>query len=178
MQTTTGFTSAHIAAWPGMLPPLLVLITFVGGCAGSTAGGMTMIRWQLVFKQAQRELTRLVHPRATLPVKFADKVVPGRVLAAVTGYFAIYLLLFGLMMLLVMAAGLDQVTAWSAVADQHQQRRARPRRGGVRVQAHARIRQVGLHLRDAGRPARSVHAGAAVSRRRSGATDGAKPATG
>jgi trk system potassium uptake protein TrkH len=116
MQTTTGFTTANFAVWPGMLPPLLVLVTFVGGCAGSTAGGMTMIRWQLVLKQAHRELTRLVHPRAALPVKFADKVVPGRVLAAVTGYFAIYLVLFGLMMLLVMAAGLDQVTAWSAVA--------------------------------------------------------------
>ena len=116
MQTTTGFVTTDFAAWPGMLPPLLVLVTFIGGCAGSTAGGMKVIRWQLVLKQAQRELTRLVHPTGALPVKFGGKVVPGRVLAAVTGFFAIYLVLFGLMMLVVMAAGLDQVSAWSAVA--------------------------------------------------------------
>ena len=116
MLTTTGFVTTPFAAWPGMLPALLVLLTFVGGCAGSTAGGMKVIRWQLVLMQAQRELMRLVHPSAALPVKFADKVVPGRILAAVTGFFAIYLVLFALMMLMVMAAGLDLVSAWSAVA--------------------------------------------------------------
>ena len=116
MQTTTGFVATNFAAWPGMLPPLLILMTFVGGCAGSTAGGVKLIRWQLVLKQAQRELVRLVHPNAALPVKFADKVVPGRVLAAVTGFFAMYLVLFGIMMLVMMATGLDQITAWSAVA--------------------------------------------------------------
>ena len=116
MQSTTGFVAAPFAGWPGMLPALLMLITFIGGCAGSTAGGMKVIRWQLVLKQAQRELTRLLHPSAALPVKFADTRVPGRVLAAVTGFFAMYLVLFGLMMLMMMATGLDQVTSWSAVA--------------------------------------------------------------
>ncbi len=116
MQSSTGFVAARFDGWPGMLPPLLVLLTFIGGCAGSTAGGMKVIRWQLVLKQAQRELMRLVHPSAALPVKLADKPVPGRVLAAVTGFFAMYLVLFGLLMLLMMAVGLDQVTAWSAVA--------------------------------------------------------------
>jgi trk system potassium uptake protein TrkH len=116
MQSSTGFVAARFDGWPGMLPPLLVLLTFIGGCAGSTAGGMKVIRWQLVLKQAQRELMRLVHPSAALPVKLADKAVPGRVLAAVTGFFAMYLVLFGLLMLLMMAVGLDQVTAWSAVA--------------------------------------------------------------
>jgi len=57
-----------------------------------------------------------VHPSAALPVKLADKAVPGRVLAAVTGFFAMYLVLFGLLMLMMMAVGLDQVTAWSAIA--------------------------------------------------------------
>jgi len=116
MQSSTGFDATRFASWPGMLPPLLILMTFVGGCAGSTAGGMKVIRWQLVLKQAQRELMRLVHPSAALPVKLADKPVPGRVLAAVTGFFAMYLVLFGVLMLMMMAVGLDQVTAWSAVA--------------------------------------------------------------
>jgi len=116
MVTTTGFVATPFSLWPGMLPALLVLLTFIGGCAGSTAGGMKVIRWQLVLMQAQRELMRLVHPSAALPVKFADKVVPGRILAAVTGFFAIYLVLFALMMLCVMGAGLDLMSAWSAVA--------------------------------------------------------------
>jgi trk system potassium uptake protein TrkH len=116
MQSTTGFAGSGFAAWPGMLPVLLMLVTFVGGCAGSTGGGMKVIRWQLVIKQAQRELMRLVHPNAVVTVKFGDKAVAGRVLAAVTGFFAMYLLLFGLLMLIMMGAGVDQVSAWSAVA--------------------------------------------------------------
>ena len=116
MVTTTGFVNGHPGGWPGVLPAAFVLLTFIGGCAGSTAGGMKVIRWQLVLKQAQRELTLLVHPSAALPVKFADKVVQARVLSAVTGFFAIYLVLFAMMMLLVMATGPDLVSAWSAVA--------------------------------------------------------------
>jgi trk system potassium uptake protein len=116
LQSTTGFRSADFAAWPGTLPVLLMLITFVGGCAGSTAGGMKVIRWQLVVKQGLRELKRLVHPSAILPVKYAERIVPGGVLAAVTGFFAIYLVIFGVTMLLLMSTGLDQVSAWSAVA--------------------------------------------------------------
>ena len=116
MLTTTGFVTADFATWPGALPVLLMLATFVGGCAGSAAGGIKVIRWQLVVKQGQSEMLRLLHPSAVLPVKFADRVVPGQVLGAVTGFFAIYLVLFGVMMLLLMATGLDQVTAWSAIA--------------------------------------------------------------
>jgi trk system potassium uptake protein TrkH len=116
MQTTTGFTTAPFATWPGALPALLMLVTFVGGCAGSTAGGIKVIRWQLVVRQASEELKRLIHPTAVLPVKFANRAVPGQVMAAVTGFFAIYLVLFGIMMVLLMATGVDQVTAWSAVA--------------------------------------------------------------
>lgn len=115
-QTTTGFVTANFSAWPGMLPVLLLLSTFIGGCAGSTAGGMKVIRWQLVLKQGARELKRLVHPSAELPVKYADKPVPIQVLAAITGFFAMYLVLFGAMMLMLMGLGLDQITAWSAVA--------------------------------------------------------------
>ncbi len=116
MQTTTGYTTATMTAWPGALPVMLLLMTFIGGCAGSTAGGITVIRWQLVVKQGIRELKRLLHPNAELPVKFAEKRVPGRILAAVTGFFAMYLLLFGCMMVALMATGLDQVSAWSAIA--------------------------------------------------------------
>lgn len=116
LQTSTGFLTADFAGWSGALPAMLMLATFIGGCAGSTGGGIKVIRWQLVFKQGMVELKRLVHPSAEIPVKFADKPVPVRVMNAVAGFFAIYLLLFGAMMLLLMMTGLDQVTAWSAIA--------------------------------------------------------------
>lgn len=116
MQTTTGFVSEPFSLWPGPLPALLILATFVGGCAGSSAGGMKMIRWQLVAKEAQVEMHRLAHPRAEVQVKYANRPVEPRVLSAVAGFFAVYLLLFGVLMLALMMTGLDQVSAWSAVA--------------------------------------------------------------
>jgi trk system potassium uptake protein TrkH len=116
MHTTTGFITTHFETWPGALPVLMVLVTFVGGCAGSTCGGIKVIRWQLIFKQGAVELKRLVHPSAEIPVKIAGKPVPMRVMNAVAGFFAIYLILFGTLMIALMSTGLDQVSAWSAVA--------------------------------------------------------------
>ena len=95
---------------------LLLLASFVGGSAGSTAGGIKVIRWLLVYKQGVREIVRLVHPSAEIPVKLGTKAVPYRVVDAVWGFFAIYIIVFGAMLLLMMATGLDQVTAFAAVA--------------------------------------------------------------
>ncbi len=114
--TGTGFVTTGFAHWPGALPVLLMLITFVGGCAGSTTGGMKVMRWLLVFKLGINELKRLVHPSAEIPVKIADRFIPTRVVTGVAGFFAIYLIVFGALMLLLMMLGLDQVTAWSAMA--------------------------------------------------------------
>ncbi len=114
--TTTGFTTANYASWPGALPVLLILSSFVGGCAGSTAGGMKVIRWLLVYKQGVREISRLVHPSAEIPVKLGNKAVPYRVVDAVWGFFAVYIIVFGAMLVAQLATGLDQVTAFSAVA--------------------------------------------------------------
>jgi trk system potassium uptake protein TrkH len=114
--TTTGFTTDNFAAWPGALPVLLLLSSFVGGCAGSTAGGMKVIRWVLMYKQGMREVLRLVHPNAEIPVKLGPKAVPNRVIDAVWGFFAIYIVVYGALMMSMMALGLDQVTAFAAVA--------------------------------------------------------------
>lgn len=116
LQTSTGYVTADFTIWPGALPALLMLSTFIGGCAGSTGGGIKVIRWLLIFKQAGAELRRLVHPSAALPVKIAGRPVQPSVINAVAGFFAIYLLMFGGMMLLLMTTGLDQVSAWSAIA--------------------------------------------------------------
>ena len=114
--TTTGFTTTNFSAWPGTLPVLLLFASFVGGCAGSTGGGMKVMRCLLLYKQGIREVHRLVHPNAEVPVKLGSMPVPQRVIDAVWGFFAVYIVLFTLMMIVVLATGIDQVTAFSAIA--------------------------------------------------------------
>ncbi len=114
--TTAGFTTQEYSYWPGFLPVLLIFTSFIGGCAGSTGGGMKVIRILLLFKQGMRELTRLIHPKAKILVKVGNRPLPDKVIDAVWGFFATYVALFAVMLLLMMAAGLDQVTAFSAVA--------------------------------------------------------------
>jgi trk system potassium uptake protein TrkH len=114
--TTTGFTTADYSSWPAALPVLLIFASFIGGCAGSTAGGIKVVRWLLIYKQGMREIVRLVHPSAEIPVKLGDKAVGYRVVDAVWGFFSVYVVVFSIMMIAMMATGLDQVTAFSAVA--------------------------------------------------------------
>ena len=114
--TTTGFTTSSYYNWPGSLPLLLLLVSFIGGCAGSTGGGMKVIRVLLLVKQGLRELLRLVHPSAKIAVKIGEKPVDSRVVEAVWGFFSAYVAVFVVMLLLLMATGLDEVTSFSAVA--------------------------------------------------------------
>lgn len=114
--TTTGFTTDTFSAWPGAIPVALVFASFIGGSAGSTAGGIKVIRWLLIYKQGVREIVRLVHPSAEIPVKLGNSAVPARVIDAVWGFFSVYVVVFAVMLILMMMTGLDQVTAFSAVA--------------------------------------------------------------
>jgi trk system potassium uptake protein TrkH len=113
--TTTGFSTADFASWPVMLPFLLFITAFAGGCAASTGGGMKVIRILLILKQGYREIQRLVHPSAIISVKVGNRPISDRVLEAVWGFFSVYLLVFVLMLIALLGTGLDQVTAWSAV---------------------------------------------------------------
>ncbi len=92
------------------------MISFVGGCAGSTGGGMKVIRILLLFKQGAREVMRLIHPNAQFAVKLGKKPVDNRIIEAVWGFLSAYIAVFVVMLLLLLATGLDQVTAYSAVA--------------------------------------------------------------
>jgi trk system potassium uptake protein TrkH len=114
--TTTGFTTSGYHSWPGFLPVLLLFLSFVGGCAGSTGGGIKVIRILLLFKQGMREIKRLVHPNAQIIVKVGRQPLSDRVIEAVWGFFAAYVAVFAFILLVLMASGLDQVTAFSAVA--------------------------------------------------------------
>ena len=114
--TTTGFTTAEYYSWPGFLPVLLLYVSFMGGCSGSTGGGIKVIRILLLVKQGARELKRLIHPSAQIAVKIGKKPLPEKVIEAVWGFFAAYFAISALMILLLMATGIDQETAFSAVA--------------------------------------------------------------
>ncbi|MCG5535974.1 TrkH family potassium uptake protein [Ectothiorhodospira mobilis] len=114
--TTTGFTTADFHLWTGFLPVMLLLASFIGACAASTGGGIKVIRFLLLLKQGQREVVRLVHPSARIVVKVDGKPVPDRILDAVWGFFAAYVAVFTVLLLVLMGTGLDQVSAFSAVA--------------------------------------------------------------
>ena len=114
--TTTGFTTSGYTEWPSFLPALLLYVSFIGGCAGSTGGGLKVIRVVLLFKQSMGEILRLIHPSARISIKIGGTPLPSRIVDAVWGFFAAYVLSFVFLMLCLMAAGLDQITAYSAVA--------------------------------------------------------------
>ncbi|MEE4218137.1 MAG: TrkH family potassium uptake protein [Xanthomonadales bacterium] len=113
--TTTGFTTAPFYQWTGFLPVLLILVAFIGGCAGSTAGGMKVIRVILLYKQSIREVRRLIHPHAVIPVKVGGQRTSDTVISAVWGFFFLYIASFAVMTVLLTATGLDAETAYSAV---------------------------------------------------------------
>jgi trk system potassium uptake protein TrkH len=114
--TTTGFTTARFYEWPPFIEILLLFLAFVGGCAGSTGGGIKVIRFLLLIKQGLREIQRLIHPNAQLPVRVGGNVVNHRIVDAVWGFFSLYVAAFIFMYLALAATGLDLLTSFSAVA--------------------------------------------------------------
>ena len=114
--TTTGFATQDFASWPNFLPFLLLMLSFMGGCAGSTGGGMKAMRLLLIFNQGMRELKQLLHPNAVIPLKLDSRRVEPSVVSAVWSFFAVYMFCFVTIMLLLLATGLDFTSAFSAVA--------------------------------------------------------------
>ena len=113
--TTTGYTTANFDLWPNILRFLLVLLMFVGGCGGSTGGGMKLIRVLLSFKVAMKSVVQTVFPNAVMPVKFNGKPLSERLVLAVLAYFVVFIVLFlaGTMLLLV-TESCDLITATTA----------------------------------------------------------------
>lgn len=115
ISTTAGFTTTSFSDWPLLLPVLLIFSSFIGGCAGSTGGGLKVIRVLLLNLQGQRELKRLVHPKAVYKIKLGDKALPDRVVEAVWGFFSTYALVFIVCMLALLMTGMDELSAFSSV---------------------------------------------------------------
>ena len=116
VSTTAGFGTESFHAWPLFLPILLIFSSFIGGSGGSTAGGIKVMRVILLLLQGSRELKRLVHPRGMFSIRISGKALPDRVIDAVWGFFSAYALVFVLCMLILMAMGMDAITAFSATA--------------------------------------------------------------
>jgi trk system potassium uptake protein TrkH len=111
-----GFSTADPSLWPGYVPLLLVLATFMMSCSGGTGGGVKVVRLLLFVKQAAREMQRLVHPNAEVAIKLDNKVVSNDVVYAIGGFFSVYIGFTVILSFLMMATGLDAVSAFSAVA--------------------------------------------------------------
>lgn len=91
--TTTGYATANFDLWPGLSKAVLLLLMFVGGCAGSTAGGLKVSRVQLLFAAVRRELQRLLHPRSVSAIRLDGKRVDETTINGTTTYFALYAML-------------------------------------------------------------------------------------
>jgi trk system potassium uptake protein TrkH len=113
MVTTTGFVTADFDLWPNFLRFLLVVLMFFGGCAGSTGGGMKMIRVLIVFKVALTELRKLTQPRLVAPVKVGDKVIEDKMIINVVAFFVLFIALFVLVGLLMTLFVPDFTTAFA-----------------------------------------------------------------
>lgn len=116
ISTTTGFATADYDQWHPMLRSIIFFLQFTGGSGGSTAGSIKQIRLLVVFKVVFREINRLVHPRAVLPIRLGEKLVSDGVVSSILAFVLLYTLIFIIGSLLMSSLGIDMVSSFSAVA--------------------------------------------------------------
>jgi trk system potassium uptake protein len=114
--TTTGYSSTDFNTWPTFSKIILFFLMFIGGCAGSTGGGIKNVRVLLLLKSAKRDLLKIIHPRAVYSVRYGEKSVDEKILSEVTVFFFMFITLFCLAVLVVSIEGKDIVTTLTAVA--------------------------------------------------------------
>ncbi|MBW1709748.1 MAG: TrkH family potassium uptake protein [Deltaproteobacteria bacterium] len=114
--TTTGYTTADFEQWPSLARIILIVLIFIGGSAGSTGGSIKCIRILLLLKHTYRELRRLIHPRAVIPVKLQGKVISDDIMSSIWGFFILFLSLFIVASILLTMMGIDLTTSFTAVA--------------------------------------------------------------
>lgn len=92
--STTGYSTVDFNQWPELSKTIIIILMFVGGCAGSTAGGLKVSRIMLMFKTVKRDLRRLVHPRSVNTVRLEGKSVDNDTISSIGGYIIIYMIIF------------------------------------------------------------------------------------
>lgn len=114
--TSTGYTTANYDSWSSFSKFLILLLMFIGGCAGSTAGGIKHVRKLLLFKMLKRKLHQLLHPNVVLPVRLGNTVISDKVLNTITMFFFAYILIFVVSTAAMLAMGMDMISCASAAA--------------------------------------------------------------
>ena len=113
--TTTGFLTSNYSNWPLFVPIMLLIAAFIGACAGSTGGGIKVIRALILIRQGSSEITKLIHPNAVVTIKFGRKSLDPRVSESVWGFFAVYVATFLILLMFLLSQSNDFLTAFSAV---------------------------------------------------------------
>ena len=116
IMTTTGFSTDDFDKWSGIAKAILLILMFIGACAGSTGGGLKVSRIIMLFKIIAREIRRLLHPRAVTSIHFEGKRVDENTVGGVSHYFAIYVICFVVAFLLISFDRFDMETNFSATA--------------------------------------------------------------
>ena len=113
--TTTGFLTSNYSSWPLFVPIMLLIAAFIGACAGSTGGGIKVIRALILLRQGSSEITKLIHPNAVVTIKFGKKTLDPTVSESVWGFFAVYVATFLLILMFLLSQNNDFLTSFSAV---------------------------------------------------------------
>jgi trk system potassium uptake protein TrkH len=113
--SSTGYGSADYLQWGLFSQAILLSLMVIGGCAGSTAGGIKCVRAMMLVKQGYRELNLMIHPKAVMPLKVGKNTVPAQVASSIFGFFFLYVLLVAVAGLAVTSSGVDLLTAYSGV---------------------------------------------------------------
>ena len=113
--TTSGFTIDDYSLWPGYIPFLLLVGAFIGACSGSVGGGLKSWRVLIILDQARQEIIKTIHPNAVVTSRIGKKVVDASISEKVWGFFAVYVITFIVLLVLVLMSGLDFESSFSAV---------------------------------------------------------------
>ncbi len=114
LMSSTGYASVDYERWPDPARALLVVVMVIGGCAGSAAGGPKSVRMLLVFKNVLREMTRVLHPRAVLPIRYMRRPIPDEIMRAVFMLVGLFMLGYFVVGTLLVVLGADMVTGFTA----------------------------------------------------------------
>lgn len=114
--TTTGYATVDFDQWPGYAKTVLVLLMFVGGCAGSTGGGLKVTRVVTLVKAAFMDMRKMIHPNAVVNVRMEGRAMPEKQVRGVQAYFSVYMLLYAVSWLLLSLNGFDLLSTFTALS--------------------------------------------------------------
>ena len=113
--TSAGYSSTDFSLWPIFAPLWMLFLSSIGASSGSTGGGIKMIRTIILFKQAGREFTKLLHPSAIAPMKIGGAVIPNNIVFSVLAFIFLYFMIIVTLVFAMLISGLDFITAFTAV---------------------------------------------------------------